>query len=265
MKFALVPMIALSAALAPLVAQATDESTWQDIKAALFADRVILDGSEVLALDAPYRAHDAAVVPIGVQSLIPQDGDVWIKTVHLVIDENPAPVAGIFHMTPELGDASVTARVRVDRYTHIRAIAETSDGALHMVKAFVKAAGGCSAPSTKDHEAAMARLGKMQFKQSAADSGSAALQGKLMISHPNYSGLQIDQLTRYWIPPDYVRHIEISLDGQPLMTVESDISFSEDPTITFNMASGAGGTLSVSVEDSEGRQFEQSWPVGPAS
>lgn len=265
MKSSLVPILAACAALVPLVAQANDESTWQDIKAALFEGREIQDGTDVLALDAPYRAHDAAVVPIGVQSLIAQDGDVWVKTVHLIIDENPAPVAGVFHMTPEVGDASVTTRVRVDTYTHIRAIAETSDGELHMVKAFVKAAGGCSAPSTKDHEAAMARLGKMQFKQTAADGSSAALQGKLMISHPNYSGLQIDQLTRYWIPPDYVRNIEISLDGQELMTVESDISFSEDPTITFNMASGAGGTLSVAVEDSEGRQFEQSWPVGPAS
>ena len=46
----------------------------------------------------------------------------------------------------------------------MRAIAETSDGVLHMSKSFVKAAGGCSAPAAKDPAQAQADVGKMRFR-----------------------------------------------------------------------------------------------------
>lgn len=43
----------------------------------------------------------------------------------------------------------LATRVRVDDYSYVRAVAETADGKLHMVKAFVKASGGCSAPPSR--------------------------------------------------------------------------------------------------------------------
>ena len=57
--------------------------------------------------------------------------------------------------------------MRINEYTNVRAIAETSDGELYMASRFVKAAGGCSAPALKDHEQAMARLGQMKLNHEA--------------------------------------------------------------------------------------------------
>ena len=48
----------------------------------------------------PQRAHDAAIVPIEIVAEIPQTPERHIRTVHLVIDQNPAPVAGVFHLSP---------------------------------------------------------------------------------------------------------------------------------------------------------------------
>mgnify|MGYP002150436774 CR=1 FL=1 len=53
--------------------------------------------------------------------------------------------------------AEIETRVRVDAYSHVRAIAEASDGQLYAVTRFVKASGGCSAPAGSDAQAAAAR------------------------------------------------------------------------------------------------------------
>ena len=43
------------------------EETWNSIKGDIFKDRPILDGSGLVILDAPRRAEDAAIVPIGMR------------------------------------------------------------------------------------------------------------------------------------------------------------------------------------------------------
>jgi len=240
-------------------ARAGDEA-WSDIRAALFGDRPIHDGAGVIALEAPDRAQDAALVPIIMVAEIPQTAERHIRTIHLVVDENPAPIAGSFHLTPASGIATIATRVRVNAYTQIRAIAETSDGQLHMASRFVKASGGCSAPALKDHELAMARLGKMKLNHPPFRLGEPN-QVQLLISHPNYTGLQIDQLSRNWIPPHYVERIEITYGGRTVMTVEGDISLSENPSLHFSFVPEAPGELQVEARDTEGGVFVGRWPV----
>ena len=98
------------------------------------------------------------------QGTAASDAERWIRTVHLIVDENPAPVAGVFHLFPQTGDATIATRIRVNQYTNLHAVAETSDGELYMVERFIKAAGGCSAPGLKDKATVMARLGQMKLK-----------------------------------------------------------------------------------------------------
>ncbi|MGF1610385.1 MAG: quinoprotein dehydrogenase-associated SoxYZ-like carrier [Kiloniellales bacterium] len=246
------------------LAAAPEHDPWTDLREALFEQRPIAEDGSVIALEAPYRAYDAAIVPITMKALQPQEPERYIKTLTLVIDKNPAPVAAVFHLSPLSGDATIATRVRVNEYTNVRAIAELNDGSLHMASKFVKAAGGCSAPALKDQEASLARLGKIKLKQTAAGSGQPR-QAQLLISHPNYSGLQMDQLTRHYIPADFVQDIEVSHGGQTILTVEGAISLSEDPSIHFSFLpqgpTGKPGDISVWVRDTEGRVFEGSWPL----
>jgi sulfur-oxidizing protein SoxY len=246
----------------PLPALAASDDPWPDLQAALFGDREVRDGAGVIALQAPERAHDAAVVPLTIEALLPQTAERYIKTVHLVIDRNPAPVAAVFHLSPANGIATIATRVRVNEYTNVHAVAETSDGELHMASRFVKAAGGCSAPALKDHAQAMARLGQMKLNHPPLRLG-APNQVQLLISHPNYSGLQIDQVSRNWIPPHYVQSIEVSYDAREVLAVEGDISLSENPSIHFSFVPDRPGDLTVEVQDSEGQRFTASWPIAP--
>ena len=62
------------------------------------------------------------------------------------------------------GERSVSTRVRIDSFSHVRAILETEDGKLHMATKFVQAAGGCAAMNAKDPDTENVDLGKMLVK-----------------------------------------------------------------------------------------------------
>ncbi len=243
-------------------AAAESDDPWPDIRAYLFEDREIVDGAGVIRLDAPERAEDAAVVPVKVSADVPQTADRYIEKIHLLIDKNPAPIAGVFHMTPESGVATIATRVRVNEYTNVRAVAEMNDGTLYMATRFVKASGGCSAPALKDHDVAMARIGKMKLKTISPFTPGEPNQVQVMISHPNYSGLQMDQLSRNWVPPHFVQQIDVRYGDQTIMSVEGDISLSENPSIRFSFVPDAPGEIVVQAKDTEGAIFSKSWPIG---
>lgn len=260
-RFAMLGLLAAGFQAGPAAAE--EDDAWSDLKEALFGDRPIAAGEGVVRLEAPYRAYDAAIVPITLVAEIPQAAERYIKSLTLVIDNNPAPVAAVFNMTPRSGTARISTRVRINAYTNVRVVAETNDGALYMDRKFVKASGGCSAPALKDQDKAMARLGRMKLKQSAPVRLGQPNEAQLLISHPNYSGLQMDQVTRHYIPAHYVQDVKISYGNETIMTVEGAISLSEDPSFRFSFVPEAPGALSVEVRDTDDAVFTQSWPVEP--
>lgn len=237
----------------------TDSATWPLIRDSLFPGSPdIVEGEEIVSLSAPKRAIDAALVPLEVKVNVRQDDTNPIERIHLIVDNNPSPIVGSFDMSPNNGVANIATRVRVNAYSPVRVIAQTADGKLHMHSKFVKASGGCSAPAGADDLLARQRMGKMKLKDLAGDD-SRMMQ--LLISHPNYSGLQIDQLTRHWIPSDYVSDVNITLEGEPVMRFNGGISISENPTFTFHLDKGKSGKLKADVKDSTGREFSSEWDI----
>ena len=79
--------------------------------------------------------------------------------------------------------------------------------------------------------AAEARIGKMKLKQSRPGAPAQPQEVQLLVSHPNYTGFQMNQLTRHYIPAHFVQDIKLSYAGRTLMAVEGAISLSEDPSI----------------------------------
>ena len=234
--------------------------TWkQDLKELVFGDDEIKDGSALFSLDSPYRALDAAIVPISINFKNNQTKDNYVKSLTLIVDENPSPVVIKFNFTPKIGNPSLTTRIRVDKYTYVRAIAEYNNGEKFMNSNFVKAAGGCSAPSLADMDAVMARLGKMKMKFIETGPKNSINKAQFLISHPNYSGLQFNQLTRAEIPAHFVDSIKIEQDGEIILEAFPDISLSEDPSIIFHYLN-SGGPINVVVEDSKGKNFSSKFP-----
>ncbi len=234
--------------------------TWQALKPDVFGERKI-DTSPLVRLTAPVRAEDAAMVPVEVEVLLPEGDPRTVKKLTLIVDENPAPVAATFSFGGERHDVTLGTRLRVNSYSYIRAIAETSDGELHMAARYVKASGGCSAPAMKDEEAALKNIGQMKLRVVQDGQMGDATQSnrfsrvQLMIRHPNYSGLQMDQITRLYIPAEFVNKIEVKQGDDLVFAMEGGISLSEDPAIQFSYEP-SGGDIHVDAGDTDGRKFE---------
>ena len=232
---------------------------WQQVRAGLFKGRTLnTNARDVIALEAPARAEDAAIVPIVIRARFEQRPERYIKQVHLIIDNNPSPVSAIFTYTLDSGRADIETRVRIDEYTFVRAIAETNDGQLYMATRFVKAAGGCSAPPGKDAVAAKATLGQMRLRVQGEPATGTPMLAQLMISHPNDSGLVMDQLTRQYTPPHFVRRIDVSVGGRHVLSADLDFSISENPNLRFYFVPrDDAGTMEAVVVDSNDLRFQQ--------
>ncbi|WP_296583841.1 quinoprotein dehydrogenase-associated SoxYZ-like carrier [Xanthobacter sp.] len=232
------------------------EATWAAIRGDIFPSAKITEAGNAVRIDAPGRAEDAALVPLTLALELPKDDPRTLKAVTLIIDENPAPVAGRFAFGDGIRNFSLSVRVRVNSYSWVRAVAETSDGALIMTKAYVKAAGGCSAPATKDTAESIAKLGEIRFR-SFADSGRPEAQ--VQIRHPNFSGLQMDEATRGYTPAWFVREVQVKQGAKLIFAMEGGISISEDPTFRFSFTPSTD-PVSVRAEDTEGKIFARTFP-----
>jgi len=239
---------------------------WADLRHAIFGDRVVEDAGDLVAIDAPARAEDAAIVPVAIrvaETLAPK-----IRGLYLVIDNNPSPLAAHFLLGPIADAREIATRVRIDDYTYLHAVAETADGRLYATARFIKAAGGCSAPAGKDQALALERLGKMKLNLADRSRPDEPIRVKLLISHPNSSGLQMDQVTRNYIPADFMQSVDVTYNGQPVFRLESDIAISEDPSFNFSFrpsSLAAAGVIKAEIVDSSQRHFSQSWPVPAAA
>lgn len=233
------------------------DATWDDIKSDIFDDVNFVDGTDVLTLGAPVRAHDAAIVPID----ITVSRDHEIERLILVIDENPVPLAATFSFGPASASSSIRTRVRVNAYTYVRVIAQAKDGTQFMVKRFVKASGGCAAPSGKDPAAAEANMGKMRLRRFGATNPREA---QIMIRHPNHTGFQMDQISLLFVPPDFIETISIRQGDEMILKVEGGISLSEDPNLRFFYKDDPSVPIEVTAEDTEGRVFTGSWSSSDA-
>ena len=242
-------------------AQAAEDDPWPGLHQDVFSNRPISEEDGLVTLEAPMRAEDAALVPLTVK--VDRDKAPALRSLTLLIDKNPAPVAATFFFGEASGDIVLSTRVRIDAYSNVRAVVETASGSLHMTTKYVKASGGCSAPALKDADVADAELGKMQLRQFAAENAtSASREVQLMIRHPNYSGLQMNQLTGYYIPAKFISDIEVKRGNVSVFRMEGGISLSSDPNIRFTYRpTGPDDVLSAVARDTDGLLLNGSWPV----
>lgn len=255
---------ALTLHAGPSTAQSNIRSTdraevaWKALRDEHFGDRPIVDGSDVIALDAPDQAEDAAVVPITITDKRADTDRPSIERLWLVIDNNPVPMSAEFRFGPAAASATIGTRVRVNTYTYVRVLVDTGEDSLYMVKHYVRAAGGCSAPIGSDPTEALKHMGEMRLRRVRRNAGDAA-RSQLLIRHPNITGLQMDQLTRHVWPAHFVDAITIRKGDALVLDASMTFSLSENPALEFDARRGASGPISVRVHDNKDNTFDKTW------
>ncbi len=237
---------------------------WPGLVQDIFNNRPINDGSGVIAIEMPYRAEDAAIVPVTLRTTLSPGDSRRVLRITLVIDQNPAPMAAKFELGPDARVSEISTRVRINNYTDVHAVAELSDGKLYMTKTYVKASGGCSAPAAKNADEAKNRLGQMRYRQFAKPGqgpASGAREAQVMIGHPNNSGLQMDQVTLLYIPAFFVNELRLWQDDSLVLAMEGGISISEDPNIRFTYVSNDAKRFRAEAKDTDGHVFQREWNI----
>jgi sulfur-oxidizing protein SoxY len=181
-----------------------------------------------------------------------------VTAATVVVDENPAPVAGTFTFGQDMLPLDFELRVRVNQYSNVRVLAKTPNG-LAMDGGYVKASGGCSAPATRDPEMAKVDMGQMKLRQFEPLDHNRR-EAQIMVRHPNYSGLQRDQLTQLFIPAHFLSEIEVSQGDTPLFSMEGGISISENPVFRFIYTDNGEDALVVTATDTEGNIWRNVLP-----
>jgi len=92
----------------------------------------------------PEIAENGSTVPVTISVDSPMTADNYVKSVILVAEGNPSPEVVTFTMSPGLGKAEVSTRMRLGKTQNVVAAAVMSDGSVYSGTKQVKVTiGGC--------------------------------------------------------------------------------------------------------------------------
>ena len=251
-------LVALAALLLPVSAEAG--STWDGLRPEVFGQRRIESGVGVVSIKAPFRPEDQRAVPVAIDAKF-ADGRT-VKSVTLIVDENPSPVAAVFNMGVEKRAVALKANIRLNQETNVRAIVEASDGTLYMAQQLVRFAGGqaaCSAPPTGNAEEIAANMGKMQLANVPLETNASSIahRVKLKISHPNHTGMALDQQTLLYIPLRIITSLEVRQGTAKLFDMTGSMTLSENPQLEFDVDLTGEHRILATVKDSDGSEWKR--------
>ena len=214
--------------------------SWKEwLKKDLYGSKKIVQTKDII-IESPYRAIDSGNVPI----VITTKSKDLIKFT-LIIDENPTPCCATFEFVGLL--PYIETNIRVNAYTHLTVVAEDIDGNLYVNRKFIKAAGGCSATPIVDSDVPKNKIDiiddKLHFDKK-----------KIQFNHPNYSGLQFNQLTRTEIPADYIDSVVVKT-SKGIFSYDGTIGISQNHYFTLF----SGDIEKIIYTDNLGNNYEENY------
>ena len=223
------------------LASSVYSNSWDNyIKKEVVGDRTVWYDNSIL-IQAPYRALDPAGVEISIYDRGPGISEYTKLT--LVIDENPTPCCATFEfweMVPH-----IMTNIRVNAYTDLRVISENEFDELRYNKQYIKAAGGCSALPVLTSDKPFGTINLLQTNGWT----------KIKIWHPNFSGMQFNQLTRSEIPAEYIDNVKMWVDDNLVWEYNGTIGIAQD--VFFMMPIHTiGKHVKIYAKDNLGNEFE---------
>lgn len=252
--------VAISLAFLAFSNQASAEASdqlWPVLKESFFAGKSIENVDFIKLEGPPKRAESGAQVPLTLtieKSLSAADA---VRKVYLFVDANPIPLAATYHFTPLNGKAQISTRVRLETDSYIHAVGETADGKLVMSAIAIRASGGCGGPVDGDESAIRAASGKIKMSVEQPVKFGEPNPATVMIKHPMFTGLQRDLVSGGYRPAFYMKKLDVTYNGLPVMNVDFGVGTAEDPYLRFFYHPEGAGTLDVKATDNEGKEFTQ--------
>lgn len=101
-----------------------------------FGDRPLQPGR--VRIEVPQLSEDGNVVPVTLSVDSPMSAQDHVRAIHLFAEKNNLARVIEFRLTPAMGRARISTRIRLSASQRIQAVAEMSDGSLWTAAAQVE-------------------------------------------------------------------------------------------------------------------------------
>jgi sulfur-oxidizing protein SoxY len=118
-------VLGLSSWITPFSAAAKKPEAMEAI-AKIVGSNTVKDGRVKLVIPPLVESGNLVVLKVAIES--PMTASDYVKTVHIISEENPSPNIFIAYFTPRSGRAELTTRVRLADSQRVWAIAQMNDG-----------------------------------------------------------------------------------------------------------------------------------------
>ncbi len=234
----------------PLAASgdAVPDTWWPHIQESFFAGQPIQDGEPFIRLHAPERAEDASLTPFSFQVELPP-GDA-LKRAYLFTDANPIPLTALFHFPDSTHQADMSTRIRLDKNSYVRVIAETTAGRLFMHRIAIKTpGGGCGGGVGGDEASLRQQAGRIKLKTEPGAIG-------FHIRHPMRTGFERTPMG-YYAKAWFINRLDFSMNGHPILGIDIGPGISADPYFRIGYPGAEPGRIAVEAADNEGNRYTQ--------
>ena len=118
--------------------------TWQEAMRDMIGEVQPIEGQGRIKFDLPAEAENGNVIPFTLTVDSPMSQQEFVKAVHIWATANPKPDVASAYFSPLSGKAIFGGRLRLGRSQEVIAVAEFSDGQVHLTRRAVQVTiGGC--------------------------------------------------------------------------------------------------------------------------
>jgi sulfur-oxidizing protein SoxY len=190
--------------------------------------------------------------------------------VYLFVDANPIQLTATFHYYQTQQPIHVATRIRLEKNTFVRVIAESQDGHYFMHKVAIKTpGGGCGGGTSSDEAKLRAEAGKMKLvfnhhqdanttQLNSTEDSSFSHRIRFNIKHPMRTGFE--RTTQgYYAKSYHIKRLDFSSASMPILSIDVGVGISADPFFDFAVSNTLEKSVQVKALDNEAKMYEQSF------
>ena len=186
-----------------------------------------------LILEMPLVSEDGSAVPITVKLDHPMTDDRYITSIRILAQGNPNAEVVDFYLTPALGRAEVSSRIRVNESQRIWAVATNNQGeawiSYHDIRVTV---GGCLMTAEDNSSVA---LSQPRIALPRSFSAGQPAEIRTLVTHPMETGLR-EGPDGSVLPKRLVERFVVTLDNETALEVHLHTAVSANPYLRFFLA-----------------------------
>lgn len=228
---------------------------WQRFDAVRAAVGDATPNTQGITLDLPLVSEDGSAVPMTVKVDSPMRSDQYIESIQIFAQGNPNAEVVDFFMTPLVGTAEVSSRIRINESQTIWAVARSNTGEVWVTSRDVRVTVGGCLVTAADNSTVRLSQGRVAVPRSF----SAGQPGEVrtLVTHPMETGLR-EGPNGDILPRRLVDTLTVTVGNDTAFEVRMHTAVSANPYVRFFLApQQAGQAEFVWQEDTGERLAEQ--------